>query len=220
MSTDTDTCTVTPAADDTPRETPAESLTATETGAASGPRTTARGARTAASGTGTASGARTGVVRAPARPAPAAAFHSVGAVTLVLLGLVAIGAAIHEPVLIPPLAASAALVHSAPTLPLSQPRSVVVSHLLAAAAGYATLAVAGASAWAAAVAAGVTLALTHLARTPHSPACATAVVVVLQAPAPARFVPLLFGATVVLVLMEFAVSRIRKGAPRYPAYWW
>ncbi|MFD0367472.1 HPP family protein [Streptomyces sp. NPDC127114] len=213
MSTDTDTRTVTPAADETPDGTPTESLTATETGAASGTRTTA-------SGTGTASGTRTVAVRAPARPAPAAAFHSVGAVTLVLLGLVAIGAVIHEPVLIPPLAASAALVHSAPTLPLSQPRSVVVGHLLAAAAGYATLAVAGASAWAAAVAAGLTLALTHLARTPHSPACATAVVVVLQAPAPARFVPLLFGATVVLVLMELAVSRIRKGAPRYPAYWW
>lgn len=158
--------------------------------------------------------------RAPARPAPAAAFHSVGAVTVVLLGLVAIGAAIHEPVLIPPLAASAALVHGAPTAPLSQPRSVVIGHLLAAAAGYATLALAGASAWAAAVAAGVTLALTHLARTPHSPACATAVVIVLQSPDPARFVPLLFGATLVLVLMEFAVSRIRRGAPKYPAYWW
>nr|WP_128984869.1 HPP family protein [Streptomyces roseicoloratus] len=163
---------------------------------------------------------RTASRRAPARPAPAAAFHSVGAVTLVLLALVAIGAVIHEPVLIPPLAASAALVHSAPTLPLSQPRSVVVGHLLAAAAGYATLAVAGSTAWAAAVAAGVTLALTHLARTPHSPAVATAVVVVLQSPAPARFVPLLSGATMVLVLMEFALSRIRKGAPRYPAYWW
>jgi CBS-domain-containing membrane protein len=158
--------------------------------------------------------------RAPARPAPAAAFHSVGAVTVVLLGLVALGALLHEPVLIPPLAASAALVHSAPTLPLSQPRSVVLGHLLAAGAGYAALAVAGASAWTAAVAAGATLGLTHLARTPHAPACATAVVIGLQAPAPARFVPLLFGATVVLVLMELAVSRIRRGAPTYPAYWW
>ncbi|MEV6330103.1 HPP family protein [Streptomyces sp. NPDC051909] len=160
------------------------------------------------------------VVRAPARPAPAAAFHSIGAVTLVLLGLVAIGGVIHEPVLIPPLAASAALVHGAPTLPLSQPRSVVVSHLLAAGAGYAILALAGATAWAAAIAVGVTLALTLLARTPHAPACATAVVVVLQSPAPARLVPLLCGASIVLVLMEFAVSRLRRGAPRYPAYWW
>ncbi|MFJ4339975.1 HPP family protein [Streptomyces sp. NPDC088915] len=158
--------------------------------------------------------------RAPARPAPAAAVHSVSAATAALLGLVGLGALLHEPVLIPPLAASAALVHCAPALPLAQPRSVVVGHLLGAAAGYAVGAAASGSAWAAALAAGVTLALTTLARTPHSPACATAVVIVLQAPAPGRFVPLLLGSTIVLVLTAFTASRVRRAAPRYPAYWW
>ncbi|MFI5828929.1 HPP family protein [Streptomyces sp. NPDC051578] len=158
--------------------------------------------------------------RAPARPTPAAALHSVSAVTTVLLALVAIGTMIHEPVLIPPLAASAALVHSAPTLPLAQPRGVVLGHLLGAAVGYGVLALAGSSAWAAAVAAGTTLALLILARTPHSAACATAVIVVLQSPAPARFVPLLFGSTALLVLTGYAGSRIRRKAPKYPAYWW
>lgn len=104
--------------------------------------------------------------------------------TSVLLGLVGIGALLHEPVLIPPLAASAALVHSAPTLPLAQPRGVVVGHLLGTAVGYGALAAAGSSAWAAAVAAGATLALLMAARTPHSPACATSVVIVLQSPDP------------------------------------
>ncbi|MET9467122.1 HPP family protein [Streptomyces sp. NPDC006544] len=158
--------------------------------------------------------------RAPARPTAAAAVHSISAATTVLLSLVAIGAALHEPILIPPLAASAALVHSAPTLPLAQPRGVVLGHLLGAAVGYGVLALAGGSAWAAAVAAGVTLALVMAARTPHSPACATAVVVVLQSPAPARFVPLLFGSTVLIVLTGYAASRVRRKAPRYPAYWW
>ncbi|MER7507930.1 HPP family protein [Streptomyces lavendulae] len=158
--------------------------------------------------------------RAPARPSAAAAVHSVSAATTVLLALVAIGAMIHEPVLIPPLAASAALIHSAPTLPLAQPRGVVVGHMIGAAAGYAVLAAAGSSAWAAALAAGLTLALLTLARTPHSPAVATAVVTVLQTPAPARFVPLLFGSTVLLVLTGYAGSRVRRKAPRYPAYWW
>ncbi|WP_369142386.1 HPP family protein [Streptomyces sp. R44] len=159
--------------------------------------------------------------RAPARPAPGAAVHNVSAATAALLGLVALGALIHEPVLIPPLAASAALVHCAPALPLAQPRSVVVGHLIGAAAGYAVAAFAPhGSAWAAAVAAGIALALNTLARTPHSPACATAVVIVLQAPAPARFVPLLFGSTVLLVLTAYAASRIRRAAPKYPAYWW
>ncbi|MFE1414577.1 HPP family protein [Streptomyces sp. NPDC085524] len=159
-------------------------------------------------------------VRAPARPAPAAALHSIAAATTVLLGLVAIGAMIHEPVLIPPLAASAALVHSAPHLPLAQPRNVVIGHLLGSATGYAVLAAAGSSAWAAAVAAGLTLGLNMLARTPHSPAVATAVIVVLQTPAPGRFVPLLFGATVLLVLTGCAASRVRRKAPAYPVYWW
>ncbi|MEU8777898.1 HPP family protein [Streptomyces sp. NPDC048606] len=157
---------------------------------------------------------------APARPSAVAAFHSVSAATTVLLGLVAIGAALHEPVLIPPLAASAALVHSAPTLPLAQPRGVILGHLMGAAVGFGVLAAAGGSAWAAAVGAGVTLLLLTLTRTPHSPAVATSVVIVLQGPDPARFVPLLFGATVLLVLTGYAGSRIRRGAPRYPAYWW
>ncbi|WP_223280831.1 HPP family protein [Streptomyces antnestii] len=158
--------------------------------------------------------------RAPARPTPAAAFHTVSAVTAVLFGLVAIGAMIHEPVLIPPLAASAALVHNAPTLPLAQPRSVILGHLLGAGAGYGVLALTHSSPWAAALAGAITLAATMLARTPHSAACATAVIVVLQTPAPGRFVPLLFGATVLLVLTGFAASRVRRAAPKYPAYWW
>lgn len=158
--------------------------------------------------------------RPPARPAPAAALLSVSGATAVLLGLVGIGAVLHEPVLIPPLAASAALVHSAPTLPLAQPRSVLVGHLMGVVAGYAALLLVGGSAWVAALAAGVTMALNALARTPHSPAVATAVVIVLQAPAPARFVPLLVGSTVLLVLTGFAVSRLRRQGPRYPVYWW
>ncbi|WP_030721781.1 HPP family protein [Streptomyces sp. NRRL F-2580] len=160
-----------------------------------------------------------GAGRAP-RPTPAAALHSICAATAVLLGLVAIGAMIHEPVLIPPLAASAALVHSAPALPLAQPRSVVIGHLVGCAVGYCVLAVAGSSAWAAAVAAGITLALNMTARTPHSPAVATAVIILLQTPDPRRFVPLLFGSAVLLVLTGYAASRVRRDAPRYPAYWW
>ncbi|MEU2394032.1 HPP family protein [Streptomyces sp. NPDC007369] len=158
--------------------------------------------------------------RAPARPTPAAAAHSFGGATLVLLALVGIGAVIHEPVLIPSLAASAALVHSAPALPLAQPRSVIVGHLLGALVGYAVLAAAGSNPWAAAVAGGLTLAANTAARTPHSPGCASAVIVVLQTPAPGRFVPLLLGAAVLLVLTGYVASRLRPEAPRYPAYWW
>ncbi|QES58612.1 HPP family protein+B94 [Streptomyces venezuelae] len=173
-------------------------------------------------------GARLNDVRLPrrrgrrdsARHGAAAALHGVGAVTVVLLVLAGIGALIGEPVLIPSLAASAGVLHSTPGLPAAQPRSVVVAHLLGAGAGYVALALWQSNAWSAALAGGLTFAATTLARTPHSPACATAVVVVLQAPAAGRFVPLLLGATVVLVLVGSAASRIRRGAARYPLRWW
>ncbi|MFE5626614.1 HPP family protein [Streptomyces virginiae] len=155
-----------------------------------------------------------------ARAAVAAALPGTGAVAGVLLVLAALGAVISEPVLIPSLAASAAVLHHTPTLPTAQPRTVVVAHLLGAAAGYTVLAAAPSSPWSAALAGGLTFAATTLARTPHSPACATAVVVVLQTPAPARFVPLLFLATVVLVLGGLAASRLNGAAPRYPVRWW
>ncbi|MFE7180890.1 HPP family protein [Streptomyces erythrochromogenes] len=159
------------------------------------------------------------VGRAPA-PAPGTVLHSVSGATAVMLILVAIGAAIHEPVLIPPLAASAAIVHSVPALPLAQPRSVIAGHLLCAAVGYAGLAAFGSSPWVAAVAAGLSLAVMTLARTPHSPACATAVVIVLRSPDPRTFVPLLAGAALLVVLAGCALSRARRTGTRYPQYWW
>ncbi|MEV7192538.1 HPP family protein [Streptomyces sp. NPDC093510] len=158
--------------------------------------------------------------RAPAPPSPGAALHNVSVATAVLLALVAIGSLIHEPVLIPPLAASAAIIHGAPRLPLAQPRSVIAGHLLCAAVGYAVVAASGSSPWAAALAAGISLAVMTVARTPHSPACATAVVIVLNTPRPATFVPLLAGSAALLVLVGWAASYARPSAPRYPAYWW
>lgn len=158
--------------------------------------------------------------RAPAPPTPRDALHSISGATAVMLALTAIGAVIHEPVLIPPLAASAAIVHSVPNLPLAQPRSVIAGHLICAAVGYGTLAALGSAPWAAALAAGLGLALMTMARTPHSPACATAVVIVLRTPDPRTFVPLLAGSAVLLVLAGCALSRARSASSRYPVYWW
>ncbi|MFB8393352.1 MULTISPECIES: HPP family protein [Streptomyces] len=154
------------------------------------------------------------------RAAAAAVLRGSGAVAAALLAIAAIGAVLGEPVLIPSLAASAAVLHYTPALPTAQPRTVVVAHLLGAAAGYAVLAALPGSPWSAALAGGLTFAATSLTRTQHSPACATAVVVVFQAPAPERFVPLLFCATVVLVLGGLAASRLHRSASRYPVRWW
>ncbi|WP_158717855.1 hypothetical protein [Streptomyces sp. NRRL F-2664] len=59
-----------------------------------------------------------------------------------------------------------------------------------------------------------------LARTAHSPACATAVVIVLRAPDPGTLVPLLAGAAVLIVLARCALSRARRTGGRHQQYWW
>ncbi len=158
--------------------------------------------------------------KAPARaPLPTlAAMTSCGLGVMLLL--VALGVVLHEPLLIPPLAASAALVFAAPALPLAQPRSIVGGHLLSAALGLAAVAVGGNSLWTAAVAAGLTIGAMAWARTPHSPASATAVVVVLTDPRPAHFLALLTLATLVVVGAGVLVGKVDRVDHKYPAYWW
>ncbi|MFD7445242.1 HPP family protein [Streptomyces sp. NPDC059909] len=136
-----------------------------------------------------------------------------------LVSLVAIGAALGHTVLIPPLAASAALVFAAPALPLAQPRSVIGGQLISTVVGFVALGIGGSSLWTAAVAGGLSIGAMGLTRTPHSPAAATSVIVVLTEPAPASFLLLLLLATAVIVAVGIVVGRSGK-TPRYPSYWW
>ncbi|MEU6169038.1 HPP family protein [Streptomyces tanashiensis] len=155
--------------------------------------------------------------RPPARPRPRTVLVSTaGAVTALLL-LVAVGTLLHQPLLIPPLAASMALVAGAPDLPLSQPRSVLGGQLLSALTGFVVLAVAGPGLWGAAVAGGLALGVMMLARTPHSPAAATAVIVALQAPPFWSFLGLLALASLILVAVGLGAARV--AGRTYPAYW-
>ena len=136
-----------------------------------------------------------------------------------LLALVAIGVDLHEIVLIPPLAASMALIAGAPSLPLAQPRNVIGGQLVSAAVGLIVAAAAGSSLWLAAVAGGLALGAMLLLRVSHSPAAATAVIAVLTAPAPLLFLSLLGLATVVLICFGVLTARV-TGNRNYPVYWW
>ncbi|MFI1975015.1 HPP family protein [Streptomyces wedmorensis] len=154
---------------------------------------------------------------APPRPRPGVVLASTAAAVTALLLLVAVGALLREPLLIPPLAASMALVAGAPDLPLSQPRSVVGGQLLSALTGFAVLAVAGPGLWGAAVAGGLALGVMMAARTPHSPAAATAVIVALQAPPFWSFLGLLALASLLLVAVGLGAGRATGRT--YPRYW-
>ncbi|MFF9840420.1 HPP family protein [Streptomyces sp. NPDC013740] len=154
---------------------------------------------------------------APARPRPRVLLASTAVSVTALLLLVALGTLLHEPLLIPPLAASMALVAGAPDLPLAQPRSVVGGQLLSALTGFAVLALTGPGPWGAALAGGLALGVMAAARTPHSPAAATAVIVTLQNPPFWTFLALLALAAAVLVATGLAGARL--AGRRYPAYW-
>ncbi|MEU5916349.1 HPP family protein [Streptomyces sp. NPDC047141] len=153
----------------------------------------------------------------PPRPRPGTVLVSTAAAVAALLLLVALGAVLHQPLLIPPLAASMALVAGAPALPLSQPRSVLGGQLLSALTGFAVLAAAGPGPWGAAVAGGLALGVMTLARTPHSPAAATAVIVALQAPPFWSFLGLLALASLLLVAVGLGAAR--AAGRTYPSYW-
>lgn len=182
-------------------------------------------AATAAATEAAAAEAAPRIVTAPAaRPCPPPRPHwlavlaCTGASVAALLLLVALGTVLHHPLLIPPLAASMALVAASPELPLSQPRSVVGGQLLSALTGFAVLAVAGPGLWSAAVAGGLALGVMMLARAPHSPAAATAVIIALDAPAFWSFTGLLALSCALLVAIGLVVARANRR--RYPLYWY
>ncbi|WP_234401631.1 HPP family protein [Thermobifida halotolerans] len=156
--------------------------------------------------------------RAPASPGPRVLLLATATSVTALLVLALLAVLLDVPLLIPPLAASMALVAGAPALPLAQPRSVVGGQLLSALTGFAVLAVLGPGLWSAAVAGGLALGVMALARTPHSPAAATAVIVAVDAPPLVSFTALLALATTVLVLVGMVGARL-SGRP-YPVYWW
>jgi CBS-domain-containing membrane protein len=158
--------------------------------------------------------------KAPARPAWTAITIATVFAAASLTAIVLVGTLIDRPMLVPPLAASAALVFGAPALPLSQPRSVIGGQLISAITGFVTLAAAGSSTWSAAVAGGLALGAMMAARTPHSPAAATAVIVVVTQPPTWLFLTLLAAATVIIAAGGLARSALDRTAPRYPSYWW
>jgi pSer/pThr/pTyr-binding forkhead associated (FHA) protein len=156
--------------------------------------------------------------KAPARPPLLSVGLATATSVTALVALAAIGLWLRQPLLIPPLAASMALIAAAPALPLAQPRNVIAGQLVSALVAFAALAVGGPGIWTAATAGGLALGAMLLLRVAHSPAAATAVIVGATAPPAARFLELLAAATVILV--AFGVLGARIEGKKYPVYWW
>ncbi|MEU9294890.1 HPP family protein [Streptomyces sp. NPDC048266] len=150
-------------------------------------------------------------------PRPAALGTLVTVVSLVIL--VALGEATGQLLMIAPLAATAMIICSTPLLPPAQPRGVMLGQVGSGVLGLAAVALFGRSLWVAAVAAGLSVGLMLLLRAVHAPAAATAVLAVLQDPAPLRFLVLLAVGSALLVLVGVLASRLGVTG-KYPTYWW
>jgi CBS-domain-containing membrane protein len=154
--------------------------------------------------------------RAPDRlPAAQLAMTTLASIAA-LICLVLLGQLSGHLLLIPPMAASMALVAAAPQSPLSQPRSVIGGQFVAAILGVGTGLVSH-SIWAAAIAGGLTIGATLCLRMPHSPAAATAVIGTMATTGQVSFV--VCSAIAAGILVSFGILRSRLRGGEYPTYW-
>ncbi|MFZ2526285.1 MAG: HPP family protein [Rhodococcus sp. (in: high G+C Gram-positive bacteria)] len=155
--------------------------------------------------------------KAPPRPTLGTLLVAVATASIALCVLVLLGMLSGHILLIPPMAASMALVAGAPGLPLSQPRNVIGGQVISASVGVLVGSV-DHSLWAGAVAGGVALGAMLATRTSHSPAAATAVIGALTVDGHTSFVVCAALAAVVLVAAGWTRAKVTRSA--YPAYWW
>ncbi|MEJ6018669.1 HPP family protein [Corynebacterium sp. H113] len=156
---------------------------------------------------------------APPRPPVLHIITASLALTLPLLFIALLATQTTELLFIPSIGAAAALIVGAPSLPLAQPRNVIIGHLVGATVGVLAMHTLGSNALSAAVASGVTFGLMLSLRSAHSPAVATAIVAVLSPPDnDLHFIGVVFVASVLVVVLALVANRVRK--LHYPHYWW
>lgn len=140
-------------------------------------------------------------------------------VSFVALGIVAaLTVVTREPWLIPPLAASMALVIGGAHFPLSQPRSVIGGHMASATVGVLLGATGIDPLWGSVLAGALALGVMKLMRMTHAPAAATAMIAVAPVIPRWEFVVLIGAAAAILVAVGLVGNRINRA--KYPHYWW
>ncbi|MDX3072786.1 HPP family protein [Streptomyces sp. MI02-7b] len=152
------------------------------------------------------------------RPARRTVVSAAVTTSVGLAVVVAAGTLLHQTVLVPPLAATAAIVTATPGSPLAQPRHVLGGHMLSCLVCFVVLALGWHGPWAAAAACGIACGLVLVLKAAHPPAMATAVMIMLTDPPAHRFVPLLAAGLALLVGVQMVSSRLRREV--YPTAWW
>jgi len=114
--------------------------------------------------------------------------------------------------------ASCVLIFGYPDVPFSQPRNVVIGHVMSTVTGLVFLKVFGPAWWSLALAAGTAIALMMATRTVHPPAGSNPVIVFLAQPGWSFVLfPTLAGALILVAVALVYNNATRTG--RYPKYW-
>lgn len=137
---------------------------------------------------------------------------------LAIASIAGLGDALTLSLLLGSFGASCVLVFGFPDVPFSQPRNVVIGHVLSTLTGLVFLQLCGPHWWAVALAVGSAIALMMLTRTVHPPAGSNPVIVFLLQPGwDFLLYPTLSGA-LLLVLVALVYNNASREA-RYPKYW-
>ena len=125
---------------------------------------------------------------------------------------------LHVALVLGSFGASCVLVFGYPDVPFSQPRNVIIGHVLSTVIGLAFVHFCGPHWWSVALAVGSAIAVMMLTRTVHPPAGSNPVIVFLMQPGwDFALFPTLSGA-VILVLVALFYHNLTREA-RWPKYW-
>ncbi len=152
--------------------------------------------------------------RAPARVIALAGLGAVAAIGLVA----SLTEVTRLPLVLGSFGATCVLVFGFPDVPFSQPRNIVVGHVLSSLIGLICLSLFGPHAWAVALAVGLAVVVMMATRTVHPPAGSNPVIVFLAAPDWSfLLVPTLAGAVLVAAVALVWNNATRPG--NWPKYW-
>ncbi len=150
---------------------------------------------------------------------------SAKAVTLAFVGgflaiavIALLAQSLHVALVLGSFGASCVLVFGYPDVPFSQPRNVIVGHVLSTVIGLAFVYFCGPQWWSVALAVGIAIAGMMLTRTVHPPAGSNPVIVFLMQPGwDFALFPTLTGAVILVLVALFFHNLTRES--RWPKYW-
>ena len=153
----------------------------------------------------------------PRAPSKAVALAFVGGF-LAIAVIALLAQSLHVALVLGSFGASCVLVFGYPDVPFSQPRNVIVGHVLSTVIGLAFVHFCGPHWWSVALAVGSAIAAMMITRTVHPPAGSNPVIVFLMQPAwDFALFPTLSGAVILVLVALFYHNLTRES--RWPKYW-